>query len=311
VLLAVVLLAPVWAKDGVKLEFAPRAPLTATETIRETTVREMVAPGMKAPLRDTFVTEKRVRYAIRPSVKGFTVSETLLSVRVRHDGAADDPDPFDRCLLNNPITFSLDKSGKLLRVLGAEKVVETGRDVLSAEERDELGGMLDAATLTKSFASDWDVAVGALVGRMVKSGATWSQKGDTFLPDGTLGRYTESVKVGDTVTVGESTGVTLAFTNDVDKKAFARALSTVFNRGVDGDEEIPWKVLEATQKGERVVDTSLLLDLRARQTTVTRAEATAPNGAKFRLSLTSTAESTLVFGDAPDPNVWRAPSTAT
>ena len=305
------LLAPAWAKDGVKMTFAPPAALVATETEKETTVRELAAPAHGLQQKDTYVTEKRVRYEIHTSVKGFTVSETLLSVRVLHDGAADQPDPFDRCLLNNPVTFSLDGTGKLLRVLGVEKVITQGHDDLSTDDQKELGQMLDAVKLAQSFRSDWQVSVGALLGRTVKHGAAWSAQGDTFLPDGTLGTYTETTKAGDTAALGERTGVALHFANDLDKKAFGRALSRVFNANEPDGPPVTWKVTEASQQGERLVDTTLLLDLHATQQTVTRAQASGPDGKPMTMTLTSTAESTLVFGDAPDPSVWRAPATAT
>jgi len=300
---------PVTAKPkDTRLQFNVKDSIVAVETITESTVRSFAFPMRKMENTERLESEKHVKYEVTRVPEGFTISETLLSVRVQKDGNADDPEPFDQCLLNHTITYHADKNGKLQSIAGIEQVIAFGHSNLSATDQKELGNMLDLDTLTKSIRSTWDVEVDALLGRLVTPGDTWTTRGLTFLPDSKLGPYTQSTKMGEGLRVEGRQAVTLTYQAEIDKKAMSRGLTAMFNADAnDEGAQLSWTVRDAGITGSRVVDAATLLDISGTETFTTRADAALPkNAGKLVVTIRSTSTSTLQFGASEDTGVWHA-----
>lgn len=242
------------------------SPLARVLTVHKTTERTTVN-GRETESADK---EEKYRTTAKHTDTGFELTETLISATKRTDGEEDDPDSFTQVFLDVDITVEADAAGKLLAIRGLKKLEENAKNTFNDDEYELYKSIFTEKSMTQSITDEWNEQYGALVGRTVKTGDTWTVKGKQPLPQNGFAATTSVTTVAGFKTYNGKRCVRLAYEESIDLKALSKALTASF-RSLPRPDGMKPPVVTATRyvkKGERLVDPKTMETLFEKSTEV-------------------------------------------
>jgi hypothetical protein len=289
--------------NTITLAFAPPDAFSSIETETVTTRMTMRVPQIGMENSQVTETRRSGRVTIEKIKSGYRYTGILTSVRQTEDGERTDPEPSDLRELDVPVSYDLDRQGKLQGVRGVEGLVAKSRELTPDD-------VPSAAKLMTTLRSVWEAEKGALCGRTANIGATWTGNMEILFPTNDLITYAVTTKLVERTTVAGRPAVRLRYTMKTNPRTLDRVVDRLFNDDAPADESLRIRVQSETWEGERVVDLATLLDLRRRDTETLRLTATHEEAGSLEMTITTTSESSLDIAgksrsSSKGNNVWR------
>ncbi len=234
---------------------------------------------------ESAVKEEKIRAVTKRTETGFLMTETMISATKRTDDGDDEVDSFTRVFLEVPITVETDATGKLRDVRGLKKLDENAKEIFEDEEYTLYKSIFTEKAMTQVITDEWAKRYGALIGRTVKAGDTWTQKGKLPLPDNHSAATTTVTTVTGFRTFNGKRCVRLAYEESIDLKALSKALTASF-KSLPRPDGMKAPVVNATRyvsKGERLVDPKTMETLYEKSTEVRESTVTVDGTGTFTM----------------------------
>ncbi len=119
------------------------------------------------------VTVEKSRVKIVKTATGYTRTETQLSATKTVDGKTEEPDAFEKALLDMPVSVELDSKGTITVVHGIAAVREKTLAKMEDEERALFEKLMTPAHLEELLIADWVSDCKPVAGSTRKVGETW------------------------------------------------------------------------------------------------------------------------------------------
>ena len=120
--------------------------------------------------------------------QGWNIVTTPLEIEMKRNGKAVE-NPVFQILRNNPVTYELNKKGKIKNVSGYGDISERILKSFDNELGPKLSKLFDKDAMKKKAIAEWNLRTGDYVGKEVKNGEQWNKKEDFILPDGSSFKY--------------------------------------------------------------------------------------------------------------------------
>ena len=266
ILLFLFALAPLFARAEDTVTFSLNLPdgLTYTETSHSTNSMQ-VAAGEKS-MKETTEQTLKSKTEIHKTKAGYAITETVISVDQTKDGEAVDADSFLLASVGIPITYNVNKDGKLLSVDGIDKVAASCKKHMSAEDQRTSGYLITEKGILDANKVSWYEDTQSLIGRTAKVGVPWKISVTYPMPNGKQEPVTETISMIGSEQNNGHDGVRLHYTKLHDLKALAEARAYFFKEMMaDGDSDSSAAphvtIKQATEEGDNVLDVHTLQPL--------------------------------------------------
>lgn len=129
------------------------------------------------------VVELVTRMTITRTMDGYSVTATPLSITATRNGQPVD-DPILALAQNIVVDYHLDKSGKLVKIGGYERLKDIMREIIPAEICEALSAVLNEEALKQRDAAEWNRRIGNFVGMRAIPGDSWAAIDSIPIPTG-------------------------------------------------------------------------------------------------------------------------------
>lgn len=170
-------------------------------------------------------TETIAKVVIRRTLSGTDYAVTQVSLEGSRDGHPI-VDPLSQALSGVPLTYSVDRQGRLEAIRGYDTLIEKVRALVPSEMHARLASVLNEKGLLEQARSDWDGRFGDLAGRTVHVGDVWAARSEMPLPTGARIPYSTRTTLAATEGCGGNRCVRL----EADYGAESAALTEMANR---------------------------------------------------------------------------------
>lgn len=164
-------------------QFKPQTPLSWTE--QSVSRRSVIAPAVD-PVEDEITVE--TRYTVVTDGDGYKVTAAPVSFVLKRAGKVE-TDALTQIVQTTPVTYRLDSTGRLLKIEGYEKLLETVSRVAPKEMEKVLPSLFGEKTLVEKETAVWRGRLGDALGKPVEKNAGWITDALSPLPDGSQARY--------------------------------------------------------------------------------------------------------------------------
>lgn len=178
---------PVGAAESVRFAFAPRDGTRAIVVTKIT--RKKFFAGRSQFDRTTAYEERTFK-----KVAGRYQMIAVLKVVFCNRDGVEYLDPGLMALSKVPITFIINKSGRVTAIKGYDEVVAALRKNMTAETAKAVGNTLTKQALAQREIEQWNSRIGDFVGKTARVGEAWNGESESLLPSGQSVKYNTRVK---------------------------------------------------------------------------------------------------------------------
>jgi hypothetical protein len=115
--------------------------------------------------------------------KGFELKAEITKIEFFINGEKTE-NPVFELLMECPIVYKIDSSGRLFEVNGYDKFNKILYENFTKEFADEISGIFNEQEMTEKAKFDWDQKIGNYVGKTVSDREKWTEKKELSIPGG-------------------------------------------------------------------------------------------------------------------------------
>jgi hypothetical protein len=164
--------------EEITFRFAPKDKMVMLERVNA--VNEEILDGKLIQEQKSLVS---TRILYNKTKNGFELKTEITKIEFFINGEKAE-NPVFEVLMECPIIYKIDSSGKLIEVKGYDKFNKILYENFTKEFADQISNIFDEKEMTEKAKFDWNQKTGNFVGKTVKDGEKWTKKEEIQIPGG-------------------------------------------------------------------------------------------------------------------------------